>query len=124
MHKTTKISLAKPFKVLAFLGFGKASGHGRRLAPLIERNRERIKALAEANGVCNVRVFGSMAKGAASPQSDIDLLVDLQQGKTGLALGGFLVDVSDLTRRKVDVVTEKSLHPSLKDKILNEAVHL
>ena len=94
------------------------------IAPIIEKNRQRIKALALKNGVCNVRVFGSMAKNEAGPRSDIDLLVDIQQGETGLALGGFLVDVADLTQRKVNVITEKSLHPRLRDKVLREAVLL
>ena len=89
--------------------------------PLIEKYRSQILSLATDNGVCNVRVFGSMARDEAGPDSDLDLLVELEQGKSGLALGGFLVDVSGLVHRKVDVVTEKSLHPRIRDKVLREA---
>ncbi len=88
---------------------------------LVEKYRSRILSLAKANGVCNVRVFGSMARNEAGPDSDLDLLVDLEKGKSGLALGGFLVDISELIHRKVDVVTEKSLHPKIKNKVLHEA---
>jgi len=88
---------------------------------LILKYRHQILSLARENGICNVRVFGSMARNDAGPDSDLDLLVDIEKGKSGLALGGFLVDVSDLTHRKVDVVTEKSLHPRIREKVLHEA---
>lgn len=91
---------------------------------LIEKYRDRILELARDNGVRNVRVFGSMARNEAGPDSDLDLLVELEQGKSGLALGGFLVDVAELTHRRVDVVTEKSLHPRIRDRVLHEAVFL
>jgi len=88
---------------------------------LIEKYRSQILLLAKENGVRNVRVFGSMARNEASPDSDLDLLVDIEKGKSGLALGGFLFDVSELVHRKVDVVTEKSLHPRIREKVLHEA---
>ena len=88
---------------------------------MVEKNRSQILSLAKENGVCNVRVFGSMARNDAGPDSDLDLLVDIEDGKSGLALGGFLIDVSELIHRKVDVVTEKSLHPVIHDKVLREA---
>jgi len=86
-----------------------------------KRYRTQILALARANGVCNVRVFGSMVQNEGGPESDLDLLVDIENGQSGLALGGFLTDVSALVHRKVDVVTEKSLHPAIRDKVMREA---
>ena len=71
-----------------------------------------------------VRVFGSMARGDVSPDSDVDFLVEIEEGRSGLALGGFLMDVSDLLHRKVDVVTKNSLHPKIQDKVLREAINL
>ncbi len=88
---------------------------------VVEKYRKKILSLAKKNGIRNVRVFGSMARNEANPDSDLDLLVELEEGSSGFALGGFLHDVSSLVRRKVDVVTEKSLHPSLRDKVLREA---
>lgn len=93
----------------------------KKMDSLIEKYRNQILSLAKENGVRNVRVFGSMARNEAAPDSDLDLLVDLEKGKSGLALGGFLVDISELIHRKVDVVTEKSLHPRIKNKVLHEA---
>ena len=89
--------------------------------PLIENNRSEILALAERHGVRNVRVFGSMARGDADDTSDVDLLVSLPPDKTGLALGALMMDVQDLLQRRVDVVTERGLHPALRDRVLREA---
>lgn len=89
--------------------------------PIINNHRQYILAIAQRRGIVNVRVFGSMSRDDASLNSDVDLLVELKPGQSGLALGGFLMDVSELLGRKVDVITEKSLHPKLRDKILQEA---
>ena len=89
--------------------------------PLIESYREQIRALAAGYGIDSVQVFGSMARDDANDNSDIDLLVSLPPGKSGLALGGLLMDVQDLTHRKVDVVTENGLHPALRERVLREA---
>jgi len=88
---------------------------------LVEKNRKQILDIAKENGITNVRVFGSMARNEAGPDSDLDLLVEIINGKSGFALGGFLSDVTELVHRKVDVVTEKSLHPRIREKVLNEA---
>ncbi len=89
--------------------------------PLIENNRAEILALAERHGIRNVRVFGSMARGDADDTSDVDLLVSLPSDKTGLALGALLMDVQDLLHRRVEVVTERGLHPALRDRVLRQA---
>ena len=89
--------------------------------PLIENNRSKILNLAERHGVRDVRIFGSMVRGDADDASDIDLLVSLPPGKTGLALGALLMDVQDLLQRRVDVVTERGLHPALRERVLREA---
>ncbi len=89
--------------------------------PLVELYRDEILALADRHGVRNVRVFGSMARGEADERSDVDLLVTLPPDKTGLALGDLLMDVQDLLQRRVDLVTEGALHPTLRDRVLQEA---
>ena len=89
---------------------------------MLLQNREQILKIAEAYGAYNVRVFGSVARGEETPQSDIDFLVDLQPGRSLLDLGGLLYDLQDLLKTDVDVVTENGLRPRIKDKILKEAV--
>ena len=81
---------------------------------LIESHRSEIRALAEHHGFKDVRVFGSMARGDVDDRSDVDLLVTLPTGKTGLALGALLMDVQDLLGRRVDVLTEDCLHPTFR----------
>ena len=88
---------------------------------LIESRRAEIRALAERHGFREVRVFGSMARNDANEFSDVDLLVTLPAGRTGLALGALLMDVQDLLGRRVDVVTEAALHPAFRRRILAEA---
>ena len=91
---------------------------------LIQRHRTQIIALAERRGLKNVRVFGSMVRGDADEESDVDLLVTLPKGTSGLALGGLLMDVQDLTQRRVDVLTEAALHPMIRGQVLREAQSL
>lgn len=89
--------------------------------PLIEANRKEILALAERHGARDVRVFGSMARGDADDSSDVDLLVSFVPGRSGLDQGALLVDVQELLKRRVDVVTEPALRPELRDRVLREA---
>ena len=92
--------------------------------PLIENHRTEILALAVRHGVRDVRVFGSMARGDPDEASDVDLLVSLSPDRTGLALGALLIDVQGLLNRRVEVVTENSLHPEIRDRVLKEAQSL
>ena len=95
-----------------------------KMHPLINAHRAEIVALAERHGLRQVRLFGSMARGDWNDASDVDLLVELAPGATGLALGGLLMDVQKLLQRKVDVVTEGALHPALRKRVLSEATPL
>jgi uncharacterized protein len=95
--------------------------------PLIETHRAELLALARRRGVTGVRVFGSMSRSDgndSTARSDVDLLVTLRPGTSALALGGLLLDAQDLLGRRVDVVTEASLHPALRERVLAGAVPL
>lgn len=91
---------------------------------LIEEHRDEIKHLARLRGARRVRIFGSRARGDALPESDVDILVDLEVGRSALALGGLLMDLQDLLGRKVDVVTPAALHPKIREHVLRQAVDL
>ena len=92
--------------------------------PLIETHRTELLALAHRRGVTGVRVFGSMSRGDGNDSSDVDLLVTLAPGTSALALGGLLLDAQELLGRCVDVVTEASLHPALRERVMVGAVLL
>ena len=92
--------------------------------PLIETHRAELLALARRRGIERVRVFGSMARGDGGDDSDVDLLVVLPPGSSGLALGGLLMDAQELLGRRVDIVTEAALHPALRDHVIKTAIAL
>lgn len=91
------------------------------ISEIIQDRKEQILALAAKYGASNIRIFGSVANGTADENSDIDFLVDLEKGRSLFDLGGLLMDLQELFHRKVDVVTENSLHWYIKKQILNEA---
>ena len=104
---------------------GKVHGEsGMTISNAIQEKRDVIVALAAKHGAHNVRVFGSAARDEAGPQSDVDILVDLDSDRSLLDLGGLLMDLEELLGRKVDIVTEKGLHWYIRDKVLKEAVQL
>ena len=94
------------------------------ISKVVDEKRAIILKLAAKHGARNVRVFGSISRGEAGPQSDVDILVDLEPGRSLMDLGGLLMDLEDLLGCKVDVVTEKGLHWYIRDKVLKQAVRL
>ena len=92
--------------------------------PLIETHRAELLALARSRGITDVWVFGSMIRADASDHSDVDLLVTLAPGTSALSVGGLLLDAQELLGRRVDVVTEASLHPALRERVMAGAVPL
>jgi hypothetical protein len=91
------------------------------IADLLADKRDDILRAAAARGVRDVRVFGSVARGDAGPDSDVDLLVDLEPGRNLLDLGGFLMDLQAMLGRRVDVVLDGGVSPYMRDRILGEA---
>ncbi|RJX16887.1 MAG: nucleotidyltransferase [Desulforudis sp.] len=88
---------------------------------IIQQKKKDILAVTRRHGLLNVRVFGSVARGEDTPQSDVDFLVDLEKGRSLLDLGGALIQLQELLGRRVDIVTEHGLHWYLRDRILKEA---
>ncbi len=91
---------------------------------LLQEKREDILRIASKRGAYNVRIFGSVARGEADSKSDIDILVDLEPGRSLFDLGGLLMDLQDLLGHKVDVVTERGLRERIRERVLKEAITL
>jgi predicted nucleotidyltransferase len=91
---------------------------------LVKQNRTDILRIAGQHGARNVRLFGSAARGEARPDSDIDVLVEFESGRTLLDRIGMIQDLEDLLGRKVDVVTEKALHHLIRQQVIQQAVPL
>lgn len=103
----------------------KSPKSGLGIEDLLVDKREEILRLAAQHGVTNVRVFGSVARGEARPDSDIDLLVDQDWSRLS-AWGGMelVVALEDLLGRRVEVATVEELKPRIRARVLREAVPL
>jgi hypothetical protein len=94
------------------------------VAENLKNKREAILRIAADYGGRNVRLFGSVAKGTTSEDSDVDILVDLDSGRSLLDLVAMKQDLEDLLGRPVHVVTPLSLSPYIRDEVLKETVGL
>jgi len=90
----------------------------------VRSQRDAILAIARRYGVRRVRLFGSVVRGEDRPDSDVDVLVQFEDGRSLLDLAGFGLDLEDLLGRKVDVVSEGGLSPYIEKRVLREAVPL
>lgn len=91
---------------------------------LLQSKREDILRAAMRHGASNVRVFGSVARGEADAQSDIDLLVDVELGRTLFDISELLMDLQELLGHDIYIVTEKGLHSRIRERVLKEALPL
>jgi uncharacterized protein len=94
------------------------------LEELLQQKRQEILEIAAKHGAYNVRIFGSVARGEADEQSDVDFLVDAGPRRTPFFPGGLVVDLEALLGRRVDIVTERGLRLRIKDRVLKEAIPL
>ena len=91
---------------------------------LLKYKRQEILNIASRHGARNVRIFGSIVRGEARPESDLDLLVEMEEGRSLMDHVALLQDLEDLLGCKVDVVSEKALHWYVRNRVLAEAVPL
>ena len=91
---------------------------------ILKADREHILRIAADYGAYNVRVFGSVARGEARHDSDVDLLVEFEPQRTLLDQIALMQSLEELLGRKVDVTESVTLHELIKDKVLREAVAL
>jgi predicted nucleotidyltransferase len=90
----------------------------------LDTRREEILGIVRRHGGRNVRVFGSQARGEGAPDSDVDILIDLESGRSLLDIVAIKQDLEDLLGCSVDVVTEASVSPYIREHVLSEAIAL
>ena len=90
----------------------------------INERKYEILQLGRENGMNNIRIFGSFMRGEERPDSDVDLLVEIEEDRTLFDLIRFKHSVEDLLGRKVDVVSDRAVHVMLKEEIIDKAVQL
>ena len=93
-------------------------------AKILRSKRGEILRIAAQHGAQNVRVFGSVAKGEAGLESDIDLLVEMEPGRSLFDFARLLNALQDSLDCNVDLVDQSGLHWYIRDRILSEAVQL
>ena len=88
---------------------------------LLAQNRDEILRLAACYGATNVRVFGSVARGEAHEESDIDFLVRMEPGRSIFDLAALVTELEALLGRPVDIVPDDAIYWLLRRRILSEA---
>lgn len=91
---------------------------------LIQQRKHEIEQIAAKYGAHNLHVFGSVARGEAGSDSDLDLLVDFEPGRSLVDLSGLLMDLQEMLDMPLDVGTEAMLHARIREHVLREAVPL
>lgn len=91
---------------------------------LLQSKREKILQIAARHGARKVRVFGSVARGTARRGSDIDFLVEMDEGRSLLDHAALILDLERLLKRPVDVASERGLRPPVRKEILKDAIAL
>jgi predicted nucleotidyltransferase len=90
----------------------------------VYEKRDEILRIAAKHGARDVRIFGSVARGDADEDSDVDLLVEVGPTTSSWFPAGLILDLEELLGRPVEVVTERGLSPYLRDRVLREAIRL
>jgi uncharacterized protein len=97
------------------------SGPGRQIRFMVKINQSRLAELCQKHDVRLLKLFGSAARGEDTTESDIDLLVEFEGQKSLFDLIGLEMELTEFLGRKVDLLTERSLSPYLRDRILASA---
>jgi predicted nucleotidyltransferase len=91
---------------------------------LLRTKRKQILEIAARHGAQKVRVVGSVARGTARRGSDVDFLVEMDEGRSLLDHSALILELERLLKRPVDVASERGLRPSLRKEVLKDAIAL
>ncbi len=91
---------------------------------LLQAKRDDVLEVAQHHGVTSIRVFGSVARGDESADSDIDFLVTTGPSVSSWFPAGLILELEQLLGRHIDIVTESGLNPLIRDQVMTEAVAL
>jgi hypothetical protein len=91
---------------------------------LLHTKREEILRTAAKHGARNIRIFGSVVRGEEDEKSDIDLLVEMEPGRSLLDHAALWLELEEVLGRKVDVVSDRGIKARIRERVLREAVPL
>lgn len=90
----------------------------------IENKRSEILEIAKEHGVVQIKIFGSTVNNKQTLQSDIDFLIEFEEGRSLFDLVSLKDDLEQLLDRPVDIATKDSIHIAFREKVLNEAIEI
>jgi predicted nucleotidyltransferase len=90
----------------------------------IREKRETIIRIAARHGATEVRLIGSVARGEARPDSDVDLLVTWSEGTSLLDQAALMLELESLLGRKVDIASDGWVKPSIRESVYRDAIAL
>lgn len=96
----------------------------KRSSAMIEKMADQIKPILKNNGVSTAALFGSIVRGQEKKNSDIDILVNYDEGVTLLDVAGLQFELERILGRKVDLVSEKFLHRRIRDRVNQEQIKI
>lgn len=94
------------------------------ISGLVREKREAIREIAARHGARSVRVFGSVARGEATGESDVDFIVEVEGPTSPWFPGGLVAELEELLGRRVDVVEMAALREGVRERVLMEAIPL
>lgn len=96
----------------------------RSIGEVVREHREAITRIAARHGATRVRLIGSVARGEARPDSDVDLLVTWRDGTSLLDHAALKLELEGLLGRKVDIASDGWIKPSIRESVYRDAVSL
>jgi len=109
---------------LAGFGYTTSTRDVMSIRELLRSKRAEILKIAARHGARKVRVFGSVARGTARRNSDVDFLVDMEEGRSLMDRAALILDLERLLKRSVDVASERGLRRVVRKEVLKDAIAL
>jgi uncharacterized protein len=92
------------------------------MSEIVDQIRSKVMTTLQERGVVRAGIFGSVARGEDTAESDVDFLVEFERGRSLLDLSGLRIELGEVLGRPVDVATPKSLHPRFRSEVERELV--
>lgn len=94
------------------------------MSQILDELKTKILPVLQHHDVIHAAIFGSFARGEEREDSDLDILVELKKGKSLLDLVALKLELEEVLKRRIDVVTYNSLHARIRERVLEEQMSI